>query len=597
MRHIAIVGGGQAGLPLALGLQAKGYQVTVVTNRSAAEIRAGSVLSSQCMFDTALQVERDLGLNQWENECPPVQGIGLAIANRDGGGRQVDWHARLDLPAQAVDQRIKMPAWMDRFETLGGRLLIQDSGIAELELLAATHELVVLAAGKGEVVKLFERDATRSVFERPQRALALTYVTGMRPTADYSRVSFNLIPGVGEYFVFPALTTTGPCDIMVFEGLPGGPMDCWRDVDSPRAHLARSLEILRTFLPWEAERCEQVELTDARGILAGSFTPTVRKPAMTLPSGRLVLGLGDAVVTNDPITGQGSNNAAKACKVYLDAILERGALPFSGEWMHETFERFWRYGRQVVDWTNSVLAEPPPHRLKLMQAASESPALARAIANGFDHPPSLFPWWSDPQACEAFIAAQSPAQAAGSPHAEQAGPADDAPPALAWGSTDLAPKTLRSVLGTYPTGVAIVTTRTPEGRPVGLTINSFASLSLDPPLVLWSLVSRSPNLAIFRACSHFTINVLSSEQEALARRFANPAIADKFDGAAIEETPEGIPAIAGALATLVCANDQQNDAGDHLLLFGRVQRVANAGGAPLVFHAGRFLSLNEVESR
>ncbi|MGK3151755.1 hypothetical protein VQE80_15330, partial [Staphylococcus shinii] len=85
---------------------------------------------------------------------------------------------------------------------------------------------------------------------------------------------------------------------------------------------------------------------------------------------RLVLGLGDAVVTNDPITGQGSNNAAKACKVYLDAIIERGALPFSGEWMHETFERFWTYGRLVVNWTNSMLAEPPAHRLKLMQAAS-----------------------------------------------------------------------------------------------------------------------------------------------------------------------------------------------------------------------------------
>ena len=70
------------------------------------------------------------------------------------------------------------------------------------------------------------------------RALALTYVTGMTPRPEYSAVCFNLIPTVGEYFVFPALTTTGECEIMVFEGVPGGPMDCWADVSTPDAHLA-----------------------------------------------------------------------------------------------------------------------------------------------------------------------------------------------------------------------------------------------------------------------------------------------------------------------------------------------------------------------
>ncbi len=162
---------------------------------------------------------------------------------------------------------------------------------------------------------------------------------------------------------------------------------------------------------------------------------------------------------------------------------------------------------------------------------------------------------------------------------------------LDWGCTDLHPKVLRGVLGSYPTGVAIVATRCPDGRKVGLTINSFASLSLDPPLVLWSLVERSPNLAAFRDCSHFTISVLASGQEALALRFASATVADKFEGAPLDEVPEGVPAIAGAVATLVCANDQQRPAGDHLLLFGRVLRVASIAATPLVFHAGRFTAL------
>lgn len=171
-------------------------------------------------------------------------------------------------------------------------------------------------------------------------------------------------------------------------------------------------------------------------------------------------------------------------------------------------------------------------------------------------------------------------------------PGDDTPPPLVWGSTDLEPKMLRGVFGSYPTGVAIVATRTRNGRAVGLTINSFASLSLEPPLVLWSLIERSPNLAAFRDCEHFTINVLASGQEELARRFANSTVPDKFADAPVLEAPEGIPAIEGAVATLVCANHQQSHAGDHLLLFGRVLRVASTFGTPLVFHAGRFTALS-----
>ena len=152
MRRIAIVGGGQAGLPLALGLLDKGYEVTVVTNRDPDNIRNGKVMSSQCMFDASLQIERDLGLNQWEADCPTDDGIGLAVPHPEQPGQKlIDWAARLDHSAQAVDQRIKMPAWMERFEARGGRLLIQDGGVGELELLAASHDLVLLAAGKGDL--------------------------------------------------------------------------------------------------------------------------------------------------------------------------------------------------------------------------------------------------------------------------------------------------------------------------------------------------------------------------------------------------------------------------------------------------------------
>ena len=138
---------------------------------------------------------------------------------------------------------------MKTFEERGGQILFQDAGIEDLERWTQSHDLVIVAAGKGEIAQMFERDAQRSPYAKPQRALALTYVHGMTPRPEYSAVNFNLIPGVGEYFVFPALTVTGPCEIMVFEGVPGGPMDCWADVKTPAQHLERSLSILDTFTP------------------------------------------------------------------------------------------------------------------------------------------------------------------------------------------------------------------------------------------------------------------------------------------------------------------------------------------------------------
>jgi hypothetical protein len=394
MRRIAIVGGGQSGLQLALGLLQNRYEVTVISNRTPEQIFQGRVTSSQFMFHDSLQNERDLGINFWEKECPTTEGIAFSIPAPDGK-RALFWEARLDHYGQSVDQRVKFAGWMKEFVKRGGNLVIQDAGPQDLDGYTKKHDLVLVAAGKGEINRLFERDAEKSPFDKPMRALALTYVKGMTPRQPFTAVAFNLIPGVGEYFVFPALTTTGPCEIMVFEGVPGGPMDCWSDVQNPEQHLQRSKEILQKLLPWEAERCHNLSLTDDNGILAGRFAPTVRKAICKLPSGALVLGMADVVATNDPITGQGSNTASKAAAIYLRRILERGNAPFDAPWMQQTFDTFWDYAQWVVRWTNSLLTPPPPQVLQLMGAASQIPRLASKITNGFNNPPDYAPWWFD----------------------------------------------------------------------------------------------------------------------------------------------------------------------------------------------------------
>ncbi len=404
MRNITIVGGGQSGLQLGLGLLDKGYRVRIVQNRTAEEVRDGKVLSSQCMFHDAVRNERDLGIDFWGDSCPPVEGINFMVPAPDGsGGKAIDWASRLDDPAYSVDQRVKVPRWMQEFSDRGGHLVIKDATVSDLEQYTREDDLVVVASGKGDIGRLFERDEEKSPYDKPMRALALTYVTGMTPRPDYSAVCFNLIPGVGEYFVFPALTTTGPCEIMVLEGVPGGPMDCWAEVSSPEQHLDASLNILNTFLPWEAERCRDVALTDDNGILAGRFPPTVRRPVGTLPSGRQVLGMADAVCLNDPITGQGSNNASKAADAYLRSILAQEDRAFDASWMQGTFDRYWSYAQWVVAWTNMMLVPPPDFVLRIMATACETPPLAHRMANAFNDPRDFFPWFADEQAANDYL--------------------------------------------------------------------------------------------------------------------------------------------------------------------------------------------------
>jgi hypothetical protein len=415
VRKILIVGAGQAGLQLALGLQAHGYDVTVMSNRTPDEIRGGPVTSTQCMFGVALQHERDLALNFWEAQAPDIHGLGITVAVPDGEGapyrRRVDWLGRLDRPAQSVDQRVKMAGWLETFAERGGKVVVHGASVADLDYFSRVYDLVLVAAGRGDVVSLFPRDAARSPYRTPQRALAVAYVDGLGPRAehpDVPAVRCNLVPGVGELIVIPALTTTGPCDILFWEGVPGGPLDVFEGVKDPQRILELTLDHMRRFTPWEYERAAAVELTDAGGTLTGRFAPTVRRPVAQLPSGGLVLGVADVVVANDPVTGQGSNSAAKCAAVYLASILAHGERPFDEAWMRGAFDAFWTGAAEAATtWTNTVLAPPAAHVMDLLEAGGTHQAVADRLANGFDDPADFAGWFYDPAEADAYLKASA----------------------------------------------------------------------------------------------------------------------------------------------------------------------------------------------
>ncbi len=405
-RSITIVGAGQSGLQLAIGLLAHGYQVRVVSDRTPEQIAGGRVASSQAMGAPALSLERGLGLNLWDAEVPPIEGVSMTIAGPPGSpeGSAVRWSSRLDAVGQSVDQRVKMPRFIAEFTRRGGEFIVREAGVDDLETYAKSSELVIVAAGKGDIAKLFERDDARSTYKEPQRALALTYVNGMVPRPEYSAICYSVVPGIGEYFSFPALTLNGPCEIMVFEGIIGGPMDCWGDASTPEQHLDISKKLLKEFFPWEAERCDDISLTDELGILSGRFPPTVRHPVAALPSGAEVLGMADVVVLNDPLTGQGSNNASRCAATYLDAICAQEGRPFDREFKQQTFERYWDFAQYSTHWTNTMLEPPAPHAIQLHVAAMEHPEIGHRFANAIVDPPDFFSWYIDPAHANAYMA-------------------------------------------------------------------------------------------------------------------------------------------------------------------------------------------------
>lgn len=146
---------------------------------------------------------------------------------------------------------------------------------------------------------------------------------------------------------------------------------------------------------------------------------------------------------------------------------------------------------------------------------------------------------------------------------------------------------LRNAFGQFATGVTVVTTITPEGEPIGVTANSFTSLSMDPPLVLWCPGRHLRSLPAFERSSHFAINVLASDQHELSGKFARGA-SDKFEGVSVHEGVAGLPVLDGTVATFECRTVARHEAGDHVIYIGQIERYAHAEGKPLVFHGGGY---------
>lgn len=146
---------------------------------------------------------------------------------------------------------------------------------------------------------------------------------------------------------------------------------------------------------------------------------------------------------------------------------------------------------------------------------------------------------------------------------------------------------LRDALGEFATGVTVVTSLTPDGHLVGLTVNSFSSLSLDPPLILWCLTLDSGLVDLFKPGQKFNVNILSKNQEEIALKFARPG-EDRFQGVGIHHDRDGVPLLEDTSGTLNCQVSETYPGGDHIIIVAKVVRYRETDKLPLLFHKGSF---------
>lgn len=388
MARIGILGSGIAGLHLGLRLQQLGVAATIYTATAPqqhANLRLPNIVIRSA---PTCARERQLGIHDWDTPADHRTCIGFTVHAE----RALTFTGVLDQPVSVVDMRLYGARLLQTFIARGGPVVIGRVAPDQVPALAARHDLLVVAIGRGKAGSLFPRVAEHSPFDRPQRVVIGGLFGGVsRP--DRHGLELVFVPGHGEIVVLPARSYRPGVTGIGFEVIPGGAFDGLRRQryeDDPHAFTATVLDLLRRFAPHVAARIDPHAFGVVRphDQLVAAVTPTVRRAYTRLQTGAWMLALGDAHVVNDPLTGQGANTASHAAWVVADAIRDAGA--FDEAWCHDVEQRVWSYTKHITAACNAQLQPPPPHLHALMAAAAQHQAIADAFANGFNTP---IAWW------------------------------------------------------------------------------------------------------------------------------------------------------------------------------------------------------------
>ena len=251
-KKIAIIGSGQTGMLAAHALLQKGHEVTVYSDKTAEDwLHRSTPTGTAARFGLALDYERELGLNHWEDQAPKSEGVHLTFSPTDNN-TLVTLAGRLSGSyLQAVDLRLQSHRWMNDFEQQGGQLKIEKVSVKSLDVIAQQHDLTLVASGRGPLAELFTKDQQKSVYHKAQRKLTMVIVKGAAMEFEgipFIPIKFNFLAKYGEAFWIPYFHRDhGPTWCLLFEAKVGGKMDQFDDCDTGEAIVIRAKEVIKEF--------------------------------------------------------------------------------------------------------------------------------------------------------------------------------------------------------------------------------------------------------------------------------------------------------------------------------------------------------------
>ncbi|MEU0845859.1 styrene monooxygenase/indole monooxygenase family protein [Streptomyces sp. NPDC005962] len=414
MTSVGIVGAGISGLQLALRLQQLGVHATVHSGQDIDQLKAGRPRNFPARFGPTQRRERQLGVFDWDFADARVEHWAVTMR---AGESPLAFTADLTPPSSVVDFRLYLPHLLAAFVDRGGDLVIGERPIDDI---AAHHDLVVVANGSASMRRLFPADPARSPHTTPQRVLCSGLYFGIDEAVPHS-LDLHFLPGAGEIFRIPFYSPAGRADVLAFEAIPGGPLEAAAHLDAdadPGAFHRAVLHLVAEHAPALRERVDTKEFTlIAPGELAqGGITPVVRQGWARLDDGRYALAIGDAWITNDPLTAQGANLGSHSA-FELAELIATGGGPFDERFCRTASDRLWDHARHVVDWSNAFLAEPPPHLTELFQHAAQDKRVADAFVSDFNDPVAMWETLSGPEGTASFLArVRTEVPSHGSPH-------------------------------------------------------------------------------------------------------------------------------------------------------------------------------------
>jgi hypothetical protein len=375
-KSIGIVGSGTAGLHLAYAFR-NDFDVTIMDSRSTDQIKNGRIMSTQVHVSSTKAREDRFQMPKWEIQTQ------LECINVSIGDKKL-FTGTLERPGLSVDQRLYYSDCLKDLQDKGVTFQQEKVDEKNLQTLIDRFDLIIDCTGKKGPIFPFTVDESLSPFQTPQRKQIVGYFKGVKQNNPIG-VSMNVLPEQGELFEIPAITEHGPVTILYISAIPNKLLDAFKGVKYAEDFTLTMKNIVQTYFPTIYSRIdnENFALCDENGFLQIACIPVIRKPYLMIQD-KLVLGCGDSVFLNDPITGQGSNLASFCAEQLYETIMEYK----DSTWDKKLGEMYWNRTKERVEavtkWTNAMTQPLPEHVMQFFFQAAQEQTKADEFAEWFE---------------------------------------------------------------------------------------------------------------------------------------------------------------------------------------------------------------------